>query len=72
MLTGSCMNNRELVVRVDGTGPDSGRASVFVYRLGSQIEIVATEEHNGDASVLLSEASARVLLRSLMAVLGDA
>jgi len=38
------MEARELIVRIDGKGSDEGAASVLANRLGSKIEIVATEE----------------------------
>jgi hypothetical protein len=61
------MESRELLVRVDGAGSDAGSATVLAYRVGSRIEIVATEEGDGDAAVLLSASDALALARALVA-----
>jgi hypothetical protein len=60
--------NRDPIVSL--TGPSSeeeGHAHLLVYRLASRIEIVVTEEHGADSSVLLSEDQARELISALTA-----
>lgn len=56
---------RETIVRVDGQSVDDGAASLLVYKLDDRIEIVATEEANGDASVMLTLDEARHLSEAL-------
>ena len=63
------MEMRELIIRIDGKGTDHGTASVLAYRLGSEIEIVTTEDGAGDAAVFLTEAQARALVHALAAAL---
>jgi hypothetical protein len=65
--------NRELIVRIDAKASSAkGAGSVLVYRLGSHIEIVATEENGGDAAVLVSEEQALALARAVAAALPNA
>ena len=63
------MPDRELVARVDGSGPDSA-ASILIYRLGAQFEFVITEQKGGDASVFLEVEEALKISNSLAAALG--
>ena len=63
------MEQRKPIALIGGKGSDDGTASVLVYRLGTSIEIVATEEGAGDAAVFLTEAQAKELVRALTAAL---
>ena len=56
---------RELVIRVDGRGVDDDAGSILVYRLGEQVSMVATEEKNGDAEVILDKAATALLAEAL-------
>ena len=58
------MTERELIARVDGTSGE-GAGSVLLYRFGSEIEVVVTEEQGADAVVFLSEKDAAILARAL-------
>jgi hypothetical protein len=63
---------REMIVRIDGVSVEQeGAASVLLYWLGPQIEIVAIEAHGGDVSLLLSKDQARCLVQALEAALDD-
>jgi hypothetical protein len=60
--------SREPIVSLTGpSGEEEGAAHLLVYRLGSQIEILVTEENGADSSVLLSEEQARKLGSALTA-----
>jgi hypothetical protein len=64
--------SREPIISLAGpSGEEEGDAHLLVYRLGSQIEMVVTEENGADSSVLLSEEQARELVCALTAALNQ-
>ena len=62
------MNDRELVIRVDGKGVDDDAGSILVYRFGDRVSLVATAEKNGDAEIILDKTAAAKLAEALRKV----
>ena len=60
------MDNRKLIIRLDGQNHDAGNSSLLVYLLNGKLEVVASEEHGADAVVILSREQAQSLIRALM------
>jgi len=66
------MGDRILIIRLDGNDLDGGASSLLLYELEGAVEVVVTEEHGGDAVVVLSREQARDLARSLTMAIGEA
>ena len=63
---------REIIVQIDGVSVEqAGTASVLLYWLGPQIEIVAIEADGGDVSILLSKDQAASFVQALAAALDE-
>jgi hypothetical protein len=63
------MDQRITIDRVDGQSLNGGVSVVLAYRFGQQVELVVTEEHGGEASVLLTHAQAEQLATAILASL---
>jgi hypothetical protein len=61
------LNNREPIASLTGQAvEEEGEAHLLVYWLGSRIEIVVTERHGADGTVLLTKDQARQLGQLLL------
>jgi hypothetical protein len=60
------VDNRELIIRLDGQNHDAANSSLLVYLVNGKLEVVATEEHGSDTVVVLSREQAQSLTRALM------
>ena len=65
------MGERSLIIRLDGDDLDRGASSLLLYEIEGSVEVVVTEEHGGDAVIVLSREQTRALARSLRVALGE-
>jgi hypothetical protein len=63
------VNNRNLIIRLDGKDLDAGNSALLVYLLGGEVELVISERKGADAVVVLSREQARDLAQALTVAL---
>ena len=60
------MTARRPILRVDGRGSEGDSAALVIYKHEGIVEIVITEEKNGDASIELQLDEVREIARALL------